>query len=189
MPSQQRDEYPLTPRSGYARSRELAEKRKVEIMKHMNHQRMSSIHKCFKENGGEVDIYEFIALMKDHLPEFRPSATTEDANDLSGNLSLVASLCDFFWEIDINGDGTLEWDEFALFIAETAAVHGRQDFVSDTTYYHPVQKLEGPAKRNALNNYINNVQYIPNLDSLLVTEQHSSVIKVSFLLAIQRGHT
>jgi hypothetical protein len=32
---------------------------------------------------------------------------------------VVANLCELFAQIDINGDGNMEWDEFTSFIVET----------------------------------------------------------------------
>ena len=36
--------------------------------------------------------------------------------------ALVANLDDLFREIDINGDGDMEWEEFTSFIVEKAVV-------------------------------------------------------------------
>lgn len=49
---------------------------------------------------------------------------------------LIANLCDLFAQIDINGDGTLEWKEFTSFIVETGLMSKNQQFDSLHHYYH-----------------------------------------------------
>lgn len=53
-------------------------------------------------------LLEFVDLMKRVIPYDHPSEECD----------LVHGLCNLFQEIDINGNGFLEWDEFTSFLIE-----------------------------------------------------------------------
>ena len=42
-------------------------------------------------------------------------------------MTLVCNLCELFDQIDVNGDGTLEWEEFTGFCVEAGLVATRRD--------------------------------------------------------------
>ncbi|KAL0232424.1 hypothetical protein PCE1_002765 [Barthelona sp. PCE] len=77
-----------------------------EIMMELDAGYMASLQRAFGENS--VDIVEFIRIMKKHL------AKNEES------LMLEINLARLFQEIDVNGDGSLEWSEFTEYISETA---------------------------------------------------------------------
>ena len=55
---------------------------------------------------------------------------THNANEPSvegGESELVANLVELFREVDVNGDGVMEWEEFTRFIVEKAALFKEQN--------------------------------------------------------------
>ena len=74
---------------------------KLKFVKHRFNQKLK-----YQENG--LTLLEFVELMKIVVPY----------NHRFEEYDFVNGLCILFNEIDINGDGTMEWDEFASFIIE-----------------------------------------------------------------------
>ena len=72
-----------------------------EIMFRLNKTRLRRLQKYWRRNNGALDLKQFVRVMLDEVPceEF------EKVELLHGAISI-------FHEIDINGDGTVDWDEF-----------------------------------------------------------------------------
>jgi hypothetical protein len=62
------------------------------------------------EDGVTMD--EFVAIMQDHLPVEALGAASE----------VVECLCELFVEVDLNGDGRMQWEEFTAFIIDNGMV-------------------------------------------------------------------
>ena len=75
---------------------------KLKLVQHRFIQKLK-----FHEDG--LTLHEFVELMKMVVPY----------NHQFEEYDFVNGLCILFNEVDINGDGTMEWDEFASFILET----------------------------------------------------------------------
>lgn len=59
----------MTPRSAYSAKKRRAETLTMDLMMNLDAHTIASIKKEFVENGGEVDIYEFVRIMRTYLPE------------------------------------------------------------------------------------------------------------------------
>ena len=57
---------------------------------------------------------EFVALVLEKVPGIRD------------RLTFTKELCELFAQIDINGDGTMEWEEFTSYCVEAGIVATRQ---------------------------------------------------------------
>ena len=62
-----------------------------------------------------MDVYEFIMVVKEHLLSWQPDISNRD-------FKLIRCLYYLFEEIDLNGDGYLDWDEFTNYVIEKATV-------------------------------------------------------------------
>lgn len=56
-----------------------------------------------KEKGLPID--DFVSVMLEHLDY--------DRSDAKLKMKLTLALVDFFKEVDVNGDQTMEWEEFS----------------------------------------------------------------------------
>jgi Ca2+-binding EF-hand superfamily protein len=71
-------------------------------------EKLDKLEKSFDEFSTGIDLVQFIELMRkviDHRPE--------------DTYNLIHGLRKLFFEIDINGDETMEWSEFTQFIIDT----------------------------------------------------------------------
>ena len=62
-----------------------------------------------------MNITEFILVVKEHLLSWQVDISNRD-------IKLIRSLANLFEEIDLNGNGVLEWEEFTNYIIEKATV-------------------------------------------------------------------
>ena len=67
------------------------------------------LHERFTENDGELDVQQFCEIMM----ELCVMREEEDA------VHKCRRLIDLFVQIDVNGDGSMEWDELSAFIIES----------------------------------------------------------------------
>ena len=83
---------------------------------------------------------------------------------------LMSSLIELFREIDVNGDGTMEWDEFTRYLAEKALVEDGTPFIMKPRQdFFPVANVFGSKH----NNYIDKVFSIPCRDEIVVLVSYS----------------
>ena len=60
----------LTPRSRYAKRRHAAEQTSLQLMMHLDRERINSMEQQFERRGGSVGPIDFIRIMLAHLPEY-----------------------------------------------------------------------------------------------------------------------
>ena len=65
--------------------------------------------------NNELNLEEFIVIAKRHLKFWQVDTPNRD-------VSLVRYLTYLFNEIDINGNGDMEWEEFTNYVIEKATV-------------------------------------------------------------------
>lgn len=88
---------------------------------------------------------------------------------------LIRVLCRLFREIDVNGDGVVEWDEYTKYIVEESVVSQHQAAGTTLPPYVPVH-LPGPAPRHM--GAVDSLLYVPPVDALVALERRSPVVKV-----------
>lgn len=99
---------------------------------------MSALRKGFERCGNKVSLGQFIALVLPLLPDNVPRGTytitliklykkTMENRPQSLAEDWTIRLMDIFDEIDINGDGAMEWDEFTLFCIHNAVAATRRE--------------------------------------------------------------
>ncbi len=100
------------------------EKKRVEdededdILSHLNYKKLEKISEDFRKSPSKgLEILDYIKVMLKHLP------------DIKDKVGLVKNLIELFKQIDVNGDGTLEWDEFSNHIIELGMVRKDKTFI------------------------------------------------------------
>lgn len=94
-----------------------------------------------------MNIVDFILVVKEHLLSWQIDISNREQK-------LIRCLMQLFYEIDLNGNGILEWDEFTNFIIEKATVLNniktKQDEIKtytlsttklQTKFYIPIAKV------------------------------------------------
>jgi hypothetical protein len=101
---------------------------------------------------------EFVCVVREHLTQWQPELKNRE-------VKLVRCLANLFRDIDVNGNGDLEWEEFTNYIIEKATVlknlKSKSDEVKSYTKstVQPKQKFEGLIPKSV---------YIPDLNRLAI---------------------
>jgi len=89
-----------------------------DILSHLNYKKLEKISEDFRKNPKKgLGLLEYIKVMLKHLP------------DIKDKVGLVKNLIELFKQIDVNGDETLEWDEFSNHIIELGMVRKDKTFI------------------------------------------------------------
>ena len=85
-------EPPITPRSAYSRQKRRAEALTMDLMMNLDAHTIASIKKEFVENGGEVDIYEFVRIMRTYLPDRAVKPDASAASETKADTQISRSM-------------------------------------------------------------------------------------------------
>ena len=115
--------------------------------------------------------------MKTNLvADARRGASDGDASHL-GRLSdaaLVAHLCELFEQIDVNGNGSLDWDEFTSHIVEM--VMATHDHKPDAIQHYQPAFVKEISKRRT--SYVKELYYFPDNDSVVAFDVDAPSFRV-----------
>ncbi len=98
-----------------------------------------------------------------------------DIIDEQQKIEYVEALIDTFKQIDVNGDKTLEWDEFSNYIVETGIAKQKKTFIDVIRNYHLSTKVKDRSKHEF---EIYRLFYFPQIKQLLVLEDYSKKLKI-----------
>ncbi|KAL3658142.1 hypothetical protein V7S43_016774 [Phytophthora oleae] len=144
----------------------------MDIMMMMDMEKVSTLRNEFERKEKGLSIAEFVYVMM----RFVQSSAQTDENSRLHDLSesqLVANLCELFAQIDINGDGSMEWEEFTSFIVDTGlTVKSHQP--NSIQQYHHVQ-WEDASKHST---FIDHIYYFPSNDLVALVENCSPYLKI-----------
>ncbi|EGZ10227.1 hypothetical protein PHYSODRAFT_522483, partial [Phytophthora sojae] len=144
----------------------------MDIMMMMDMEKVSTLRNEFLRKVKGLSIAEFVYVMM----RFVQSSAHTDENSRLHDLSesqLVANLCELFAQIDINGDGSMEWEEFTSFIVDTGlTVKSHQP--NSIQQYHHVQ-WEDASKHST---FIDHIYYFPSNDLVALVESCSPYFKI-----------
>ena len=120
----------------------------------------------FRERNGEMKMTDFIMIIKDHLVRWQLEIPNREKK-------LIRCLSLLFDDIDLNGNKTMEWDEFTNYIIEKAAVLNTMKSRNEEikTYCPCDFKL-----KKKIFDPIVKVIYIPIIEQLAFFEEKSDLI-------------
>ena len=123
----------------------------------------------FEARQGGLSMEDFISVMSKSLPQTSAERLSDET---------VGSLRELFLQVDVNGDGTMEWDEFTGFcidqgIAATAG-HG-SSAVPDQLYS---ERVKWEDKTRTFSSVVTRVDWIPELEKVFVSENACTSVKV-----------
>eukprot|EP00281_Chroomonas_sp_CCMP1168_P016732 CAMPEP_0206215802 /NCGR_PEP_ID=MMETSP0047_2-20121206/2388_1 /ASSEMBLY_ACC=CAM_ASM_000192 /TAXON_ID=195065 /ORGANISM="Chroomonas mesostigmatica_cf, Strain CCMP1168" /LENGTH=801 /DNA_ID=CAMNT_0053638119 /DNA_START=93 /DNA_END=2495 /DNA_ORIENTATION=+ len=171
-----------------AREKNLVERRRerqkkknkqtvVDIMMLLDTNHLSDIRQEFMEAEDGLTLNSFVRVMLKYLSKDE-SINTQD---------LVASLCELFAQVDVNGDATMEWDEFYGYIHEQGMAAG-DDPASMTVSvmkYNPKCVWED----RVLPKKSENVVYYARTDWIGINEHNSAKLFVYDIVQRRMVHT
>ena len=76
-------------------------------MTRLSKDRLRRLQKVWEQNGDGLDLLEFMRLMVLEVPSVRAE-----------KLEMIHGLIRLFKQVDVNGDGAMEWSEFVQYIID-----------------------------------------------------------------------
>ncbi|CAD8108111.1 unnamed protein product [Paramecium primaurelia] len=146
------------------------EKKEIDIMEKLHKKKMAVIERCFPDKnskGQGLTIQQFLKVMLEHLDY------NKDSKEETKKITLA--LIELFKEIDVNGDGTMEWVEFSNHIIELGLLRNDRSFKDVIKSYHPAENIKDEQKHETV---IDRVYFFDRLKMLLVLEKESPKFKV-----------
>ena len=137
----------------------------IDIMSYINKDKLNLINDAFNKLGMGLTLDEFLRIML----HFADISTERE------KIKYVEKLIDAFKQIDVNGDETLEWDEFSNFIVETGISKQKNNFVDVIRNYHLSSAIKDKQKHD---NEIYKIYFFEQIKHLVVLENESKKIMV-----------
>ena len=109
-----------SPRTQYSLNIEEDEKIYNELKLNFDPITIKIIKKHFKERLGSLEKEEMVAILKNHLLSFIPNHPQREK-------IMIRLLSRLFSDIDLNDNGTLEWNEFTNYILNISANNNKND--------------------------------------------------------------
>jgi len=144
------------------------------IVKTLNPEALTNIRKEFFAREDAITLDEFIYIMQKHLVKGKGDQKflmeTPEQREFGSNMH------ELFKDIDVNGDGRLEWQEFTTFTVEKANLLNKREKLTSIAHYHDcTQKLDTSAlyrHRHDISRFCN----LPSLGQFAIVEDHKNSI-------------
>ena len=175
----------------------------MDIMMMLDTKKVHALQLEFEKVEEGLNVDQFVVVMKRFLNESNKNDERDEyGNPLSGRSNegespvlkpgeedIVADLMELFAQIDVNGDGTMEWEEFTSFIVETGMKKADHN-PNAIQMYHP-SSWEDTSKHSTLIERINCALFGLECDYVLLTaivmEEERSSLTLNPFHRLSRG--
>mmetsp|Transcript_3586 Transcript_3586/g.12606 ORF Transcript_3586/g.12606 Transcript_3586/m.12606 type:complete len:910 (-) Transcript_3586:797-3526(-) len=157
--------------------REMMKERKtqtmVDIMMILDTSHLSDIRQEFMDEEDGLTLTAFVKVMLKYLTK---NSVREE--------QLVAALCELFAQVDVNGDATMEWDEFYEYIHEQGMAEGALE-ASSVMRYNPKKVWED----RSLPKKVESISYYESTDWIGITINNSLDLLIYDLFGKRHVHS
>jgi hypothetical protein len=145
----------------YSKLRSDREKATFSMMMKMNPDALTNIRKEFFARRDSVTLDEFIYIIQKHLVNKKGDDSfvmeTPEQREFGTNMY------ELFKDIDVNGDGQLEWQEFTSFTVEKANLLNKRQKLTSIAHYHDSTDTLDPSAHYRHRHDISRFVQIPQL--------------------------
>jgi WD40 repeat protein len=166
-----------SPRTEYSKLRNAREQATFNLMMRMDPDALSEIRQEFFRREDSVSLIDFIYIMSKHLIDFanddrKMSRSSKEERDF------VMDMHELFKEVDVNGDGMMEWEEFTKFTVEKASLLNKRFVISTLPeYIDSTPKLDNSMRQFRRHNLFSMLP-MPSVGSFAVLEEHRKQIPI-----------
>lgn len=161
-----------SPRTEYSKLRHSREQATFNLMMRMDPSALSAIRHEFYNRDDSVALTEFIYIMSTHLIDAKLNRNEQDKRNF------VSDMNELFKEVDVNGDGLMEWEEFTKFTVEKASLLNQRYVISSLPEYVDSTASLDPGMRQFRRNNISCLLPLPSMSSFAVIEEHKKAISI-----------
>lgn len=152
-----------TPRTSFDEEEKKKVRQRIALLMKLDKPVLEMIKEEFEAMPDGLDLYEFAVVC---LQALKVSDVDWDSH--------LEALIEIFREVDVNGDGTMEWDEFTSYLVEMANA-----YYYDQTSNIAEAYLYSPIEDNTTHDHpINHTKWLPGFDRLAVLERGSTRLKL-----------
>eukprot|EP01041_Mallomonas_annulata_P000978 gene978-1912_t len=165
----------LSPRAIYSKVRNIRSQATFNLMMKMAPSALASVRQEFHVRNDRVTLEEFIYIMSKHLiiQNSRNECTITISHE---QLEFASSMNEIFKEVDMNGDGYLEWEEFTKLTVEKASTLNKRYAVNGIpNYYDSSSELDSSAHYRHRHD-ISHICPLPKMGAFALTEDHKNAI-------------
>mgnify|MGYP003384901659 CR=1 FL=1 len=171
-------ECPDSPRTVYSNMRNARAQATFNLMMRMAPNALQAIRQEFYARSDSVCLTEFVHIMSKHLFNNQNDETSSSKVKNQDLRSFCSDMYELFKEVDVNGDGDMEWDEFTKFTVEKASsLNQSMVMTSIPEYFDNTSILDNSAKTFRRGN-ITSMIPILNTGLFAVLEEHRKVISI-----------
>ncbi|CAN0265919.1 unnamed protein product [Ectocarpus sp. 12 AP-2014] len=157
-------------RGGYAPRLMDSRSLMAEIMTTLDFPRISFLRKEITKKAQGLDRTEFITTMATCIA----GNITKPVDCISDvDVTIVANLCDVFEQVDINNDGTIDWDELSSFMIDMG-MRGWAKSGAETPNYVYTGQID-PARHTQA---ADQLQYFPANDTVAVIDESADFFRM-----------
>ncbi|KDO35228.1 hypothetical protein SPRG_00073 [Saprolegnia parasitica CBS 223.65] len=144
----------------------------MDIMMLIDMAKVGSLRDEFQQKESGLSVTEFVTVMLRFVRSSKQQSGDNKSHlhDLT-EPQLIAYLSELFAQIDINGDGTMEWEEFTSFIVDTGLESQQPNSIQ--MYHH--SSWEDTSKHSS---GIDRMYYFPTNDRLALCEYGGHSLKI-----------
>ena len=141
------------------------ESKKNDLISYINKDKLNLISETFTRLGNNLNLEQFIQVML----HYSDLSTEEE------NINFVEDLIHTFNIIDVNGNGSIVWEEFSNFVVESDGSRSKNNLVNIIRNYHLCNTAKDKQKHE---NEISKLYYFDLVKHLLVIENESKKILI-----------
>lgn len=147
----------LADQDAYSKLKNNREKATFSMMMKMNPDALTAIRKEFFAREDSITLDEFIYIIQKHLIN-RPGDNSF-VMETPEQREFGTNMYELFKDIDVNGDGNLEWQEYTSFTVEKANLLNKRQKLTSIAHYHDTSvQLDCSARirhRHDLSRFVN----------------------------------
>ena len=158
-----------SPRTLYNKLRNAREKATFTLMMKLAPKELTAIRKEFFAREDQLCLEEFLYIIQLHLLKDMPNKE---------KFEFMSYMYELYKEVDVNGDGDMEWEEFTTFIVQKANQLNKNNKLSSlSTYYDSSEFLDPSALVRRKNEY-SHMCMIPSMNYFAAIEEHKNGVYI-----------
>ena len=132
------------------------------IMVRISLDQLTDLRDEFQAKNMGLNQKEFVEVMLKYL-----------AHDPNNVVPVVGDLIELFAQVDVNGDGTMEWEEFTNFIIDAG-----MDVEQRRTPWRDLQYEVSRRYNDTYLRFVSDMKYLPQIKRLLVLDADRPVVRI-----------
>lgn len=167
-----------SPRTVYSKLRNQREQATFNLMMRMDPKALENIRHDFYCLHDVVSLHEFIHIMSKHLLDHTVQYGDNLQAQTTSHREFGSYMFELFKEVDVNGDGQMEWEEFTKFTVEKASLLNQKFVLTSITEYSESTHSIDIGVRMHRRNHLSNMLFLQGMGNFAVIEEHKKALTV-----------